>query len=596
MRNYVIINGVNSLTKNGLAIKDLPPITKTMMRTLREEIDGRDGDIITELGYSAYDKSMTIGLFGTGYDIDDIIAFFNQSGTIVFSNEPDKFYNFKIIDQIEYNKLLKFKEATIRFHCQPFKYPLNEVPLEEEYQYVNGTGTDITLDNTSEAIFNKIELQGNTSQDGTPTPSTPIPVNVVGGDNEINVVGKNLFDYRLFSNNTISGITLTNNNDGSITINGTATATSVFEATSLVAIGENYKISGCYGGSSSTYKLDFFNPSTSTFYACFNGEETALANNITGKVRIVVYSGTTVNNVKIYPMLSTIGGEFQLYQGNTYNIDLPEGMELCKIGNYQDYFYKDSDKWYLHKEIGKAVFNGSESWTYALQSNVSRFDTTITNAMSGSATNNPILSTHFKSEYALTNGSIFLSGSGNTITIMDNDFSNTNDFKNWLSSTDVIVYYAYVTPTNTLIEDTTLIDQLEAIKNAISRNGQTNISQTNNDMPFVLDLSALELNSDHLVIDNIGNIFSKPTLDLEGTGIVDIYLNDIQMVKVDLTENNEIIINTDEMEAFNPETGALANRQVTGEYDVFKLDPGENDLRFSGNLTKATITNYERWL
>ena len=68
------------------------------------------------------------------------------------------------------------------------------------------------------------------------------------------------------------------------------------------------------------------------------------------------------------------------------------------------------------------------------------------------------------------------------------------------------------------------------------------------------------------------------------------------MFEVDLTENNEIIINTEEMEAFNPETGALANRQVTGEYDVFKLDPEENDLRFSGNLTKATITNYERWL
>ena len=80
MRNYVIINGVNSLTINGLAIKELPPISKPLMRATLETIDGRDGDITTYLGYSAYDKEMEIGLFGN-YDINNIIAFFNQEGT-----------------------------------------------------------------------------------------------------------------------------------------------------------------------------------------------------------------------------------------------------------------------------------------------------------------------------------------------------------------------------------------------------------------------------------------------------------------------------------------------------------------------------------
>ena len=93
MRNYVIINEINSNTIQGLAINILPPITKPMMRSQIEEIDGRDGDIITTLGYSAYDKTITIGLFGS-YDVNEVIAFFNQSGTIVFSNEEDKYYNF----------------------------------------------------------------------------------------------------------------------------------------------------------------------------------------------------------------------------------------------------------------------------------------------------------------------------------------------------------------------------------------------------------------------------------------------------------------------------------------------------------------------
>ena len=37
-------------------------------------------------------------------------------------------------------------------------------------------------------------------------------------------------------------------------------------------------------------------------------------------------------------------------------------IELCKIGDYQDYIYKDSDKWYKHGVIGKVVLDGSETW------------------------------------------------------------------------------------------------------------------------------------------------------------------------------------------------------------------------------------------
>lgn len=125
MRNYVIINGVNSSTKNGLAISNLPPITKPLMRNQREEINGRDGDLITDLGYAAYDKQIEIGLYNS-YDIDSIIKYFTGEGTITFSNETDKYYKFKILNQIDYNKLLKFKTATVTFHCQPYKYSTTE--------------------------------------------------------------------------------------------------------------------------------------------------------------------------------------------------------------------------------------------------------------------------------------------------------------------------------------------------------------------------------------------------------------------------------------------------------------------------------------
>jgi len=119
--NYVILNGVKSTTIQGLLIQSLPPISKPLLRTNIEEIDGRDGDIVTSLGYSAYDKEMSIGLFGD-YNVDEVIHYFNSEGTVIFSNEPDKFYYYKIIEQIDLERLINFKTATVTFHVQPFKF------------------------------------------------------------------------------------------------------------------------------------------------------------------------------------------------------------------------------------------------------------------------------------------------------------------------------------------------------------------------------------------------------------------------------------------------------------------------------------------
>ena len=119
--NYIILNGKISTNITGLLIQNLPPISKPLMRSEIEEIDGRDGDIVTKLGYSAYDKTFQIGLYDD-FDIDEIIAFFNSEGTVTFSNEEDKYYNYQILEQIDFEKLLRFRTATVKMHVQPFKY------------------------------------------------------------------------------------------------------------------------------------------------------------------------------------------------------------------------------------------------------------------------------------------------------------------------------------------------------------------------------------------------------------------------------------------------------------------------------------------
>lgn len=121
MRNYIILNGNISTNISGLLIQTLPPVSKPKIRTQIEEIDGRDGDIVTTLGYSAYDKEFSIGLYGD-FDIDEVIQYFNSEGTVTFSNEEDKYYNYQIIEQIDFERLVRYRTATVKMHVQPFKY------------------------------------------------------------------------------------------------------------------------------------------------------------------------------------------------------------------------------------------------------------------------------------------------------------------------------------------------------------------------------------------------------------------------------------------------------------------------------------------
>ena len=74
--------GIDSDTITGLIISELPPISKPKMKTTITKIDGRDGDIIEELGYESYTKSIKVGL-SKNYDIDEVIKYFTGSGDLI---------------------------------------------------------------------------------------------------------------------------------------------------------------------------------------------------------------------------------------------------------------------------------------------------------------------------------------------------------------------------------------------------------------------------------------------------------------------------------------------------------------------------------
>lgn len=129
---YIIWKDIDSRAIDGLIIQSIPPITKPKMKVAVINIDGRDGDIIEDLGYEAYDKEVKIGL-KSSINIDDVCNFFTGEGELITSEEPNKIYKAKIINQLDYERILKFRESKIIFHTQPYKYLKNEKKVINTY-------------------------------------------------------------------------------------------------------------------------------------------------------------------------------------------------------------------------------------------------------------------------------------------------------------------------------------------------------------------------------------------------------------------------------------------------------------------------------
>lgn len=178
-------------------------------------------------------------------------------------------------------------------------------------------------------------------------------------------------------------------------------------------------------------------------------------------------------------------------KSQTYNITLGN-LELCKIGNYQDYFYKDNGKWYIHKEIGKAVLNGSESnWSYPdTYQGIHQYQAYKANALYINDNVTRIVSNYFTGvnyNNSWTKDNTITIGES-VIRIMTSQIATLADFKNWLSTHNTTCYYVLATPTTTQINDQLLVSQLDELQKAMSYYDKTIITQVNDSKPFILDV------------------------------------------------------------------------------------------------------------
>ena len=155
------------------------------------------------------------------------------------------------------------------------------------------------------------------------------------------------------------------------------------------------------------------------------------------------------------------------------------------------------NKWYLKKNIGKVVLDGSESWNEKTNSSGTKQFYAPTNLPVNSVLNATQKCNYFNKyvqslwnygvvgEFAiLTNTRQFVAGVEDTLLL--------EDFKTSLANNNLEIYYILATPTYTQITGE-LANQLEQIyKGMLSYDGATNISQVNNDLPFIINTSVLE--------------------------------------------------------------------------------------------------------
>lgn len=176
------------------------------------------------------------------------------------------------------------------------------------------------------------------------------------------------------------------------------------------------------------------------------------------------------DNSNISPSDTT---QIQLELGSSATTyEAPDPLELAKIGNYTDGIKQVGDKWYIHKEIGKVILDGSEgSWIGGAFGGYWRANILIS-GIRPISTNDEFVAfcDYFHKDIAVLDSAHIKEGDFFQHRINSRLYfappisvQSKANWLTWLSTHNTTVYYALATPTDTEITDADLIEQLNHI-------------------------------------------------------------------------------------------------------------------------------------
>lgn len=341
------------------------------------------------------------------------------------------------------------------------------------------SGTPAYMDDASNMGLEGIDFYGESKQNGTPTPTSPIPIEskIV---NRVDVLGKNELDCSGLSVQTTAGITFTPKYDDNgvlqyANVNGTWDS-------SNTATNTRYKLGTWYPKTKGNYVLNGMTYLNELSYLCLdkNGDGGAyevVAN--TSKeftvsedaeyydVWLRIASGTTVSNLKIYPMirLATItDSTFEPYKPiQTVNLSAP--IELNGIGGVRDYIdVKRGVK--VEKVVSKTltkadIYNFTESASGNYVATIKLSDAKPTGKCMcthflGIDTADRIILAHLFRCYMESDGRMYIRDTSDNAVLTDSETA-----KNFFDSHSVTIYYELAEPIETALPQA----DIDAIKN-----------------------------------------------------------------------------------------------------------------------------------
>lgn len=300
--------------------------------------------------------------------------------------------------------------------------------------------------------------------EAAPNPNYPQEVNSVTGDSSFKIVGKNLFS----KDNALLGYEI----NGTVNGYGKIVSSTNWYTSEFIRIKPNTEYTLSCQGKTEGRAIPFYDKNF---------------NYISG-VTLLVGSFVTPANayyVRINGLISQIDNvqleegdtatDYEPYQEHVYPISLGS-LELSKIDNYQDSLYYEDGDWYLEKKIGMYTITGSETYEWYpdnpricfnfgnIPPNNDKYPSNTTDmplVMSNKYVTITINDLHYVTYENRKNG----------FTLSNNNYISFRR-KKWTSkdtavseSTGTKIYYVYRNPVKEKITDSTLLSQLNAIKN-----------------------------------------------------------------------------------------------------------------------------------
>lgn len=413
------------------------------------------------------------------------------------------------------------------------------------------------------------EIGGMTYKDGNILRSAAVTA--------VESVGANLISYPYVdTTKTIGGITFTDNGDGGITLSGKATASVVF-------VCSNYH--------NAPLPIGYYSAIANNLceLRCFHADGTPTTFSESGdivnvgkpivQITLLIREGKSYNGV-IYPMLNSGTTALPYAPFSRDTLPIPEAVRaLDGFGwgiNEDVYNYIDWKNKRFIKRVGKAVFDGTESWTFATDSDNLPFYRVLSwsaahNARVGGSNICNILNTNYPAE-----GSLSISGNLNAYIV--STYTTLDEWKARLaelyaSGNPMTIYYELITP---IITDISSLLPADNILRVQPRGTVTPINEHGYAVPSTITYQ-------RNVLNNRASTFEVEKVRAQQNGITvtlaaGAWSGNTQTIAVPgVTADNTVICSPDP-----------ASHDAYGKYGVYCISQADGQLTFRCKRTPDT--------